>query len=96
MKYILKKIQNNMEAATFAEAGEWDTAREGAPDTELSREANWVNRLFMAIIFAESGLHDDALGLMKPARVRSGDYGSVIANDLGLKGVQLIYGTVSI
>jgi hypothetical protein len=89
MKNILRKFQETMMAATFAEAGEWDTAREMTPDTELSREPTWLNRIFMAITFAESGLHDEAI------RGNRG-FNSAIAEDLGLQGVRLMYGTVSI
>jgi hypothetical protein len=67
MKNILRKFQETMMAATFAEAGEWDTAREMAPVTELSRDPTWLNRIFMAITFAESGLHDEAIRFMRPA-----------------------------
>jgi hypothetical protein len=96
MKDILKKFQKIMMAATFAEAGEWDTAREMTPDIELSREPNWLNRLFIAITYAESGLQDEAVRFMEPVRVKSRSYSSAITKDLGLKGVQLMYGTVSI
>ena len=39
MKNFFYKFPKNMMAATFAEAGEWDTAREMTPVAELSREA---------------------------------------------------------
>ena len=96
MQDILKKFQKPMMAAAFAEAGEWDTAREMTPDIELSQEPNWLNRLFITITFAESGLQNEALLFMAPACVGSRFYSSAITKDLGLKGVQLMYGTVSI
>jgi hypothetical protein len=96
MKDILIKFQKTMMAATYAEAGEWDTAREMTPEIELSQEPNWLNRLFTAITFAESGLHDEAVRYMEPVRVRNRGYSSPITKELGLKGVQLMYGTVSI
>jgi len=145
MKNSLKKFQENMMAAVFAEAGEWDTAREMAPEVELPKEISWLDRVFAAITFAESDLHDEAirnleLGLaekrlaarktvrspktlhqttwldriftaitfaesdlhleairiLEPGVVRNRGFNSTLANELGLKGVQLIYGTVSI
>ena len=96
MKNLLNKFQKNMLAATFAEAGEWDTAREMAPATKLSREPTWLNRIFMAVTFAESGLYDEAIRFMGPASGRNRGFNSAIAEDLGLHGVRLMYGTVSI
>lgn len=96
MKNILRKFQETMMAATFAEAGEWDTAREMTPDIELSREPTWLNRIFMAITFAESGLHDEAIRFMGPAAGGNRGFNSAIAEDLGLHGIRLVYGTVSI
>ena len=83
-------------AAAFAEAGEWDTAREMTPEIELSQEPNWLNRLFTAITFAESWLHDEVGRDSEPLRVRNRGYSSPITKELGLKGVQLMYGTISI
>ena len=96
MKNILRKFQETMMAATFAEAGEWDTAREMTPVTELSREPTWLNRIFMAITFAESGLHNEAIRLMGPAAAGNRGFNSAIAEELGLQGIRLVYGTVSI
>ncbi|MCK5230394.1 MAG: hypothetical protein KAR13_09025 [Desulfobulbaceae bacterium] len=48
MKKILKKFQDFMVAATFVEAGEWDTGGEIVPDIELSRELTWADKIFMA------------------------------------------------
>jgi hypothetical protein len=96
MKNIVRKFQETMMAATFAEAGEWDTAREMTPVTELSREPTWLNRIFMAITFAESGLHDEAIRFMGPAAGGNRGFNSAIAEDLGLHGIRLVYGTVSI
>jgi len=96
MKNLLKKFQKYMLAATFAEAGEWDTARNMAPAIELSREPTWLNRIFMAVTFAESGLHDEAIHFLGPASGRNRGFNSAIAEDWGLHGVRLMYGTVSI
>ena len=96
MKNILEKFQNIMMAAAFAEAGEWDTARKMTPVSELSRELTWVDRIFMAVTFAERGLHDEAMPFLNPAGRGNRGFNSAIADNLGLKGVRLIYGTVSI
>jgi len=96
MRNMLNKFQKTMAAATFAEAGEWDTAREMTPDLELPREQTWLNRLFTAITFAESGLHNDAVRFLEPASGRNRGFNSVLAENLGLRGIQLTYGTVAI
>lgn len=96
MKHILTTFQKIMAAATFAEAGEWDTAREMTPDLELTREPTRLNKIFMAITFAESGLHDEAIGFLEPVRDSNRGFNSVVAESLGLQGVQLMYGTVTI
>lgn len=96
MKDIMRKFQKNMAAATFAEAGEWDTAKEMAPEIELSKEATWLDKIFTAITFAESGLHDVAIHTLEPAIARNRGFNSALADDLGLSGIQLMYGTVSI
>ena len=85
-----------MAAAAFAEAGEWDTARELTPETELSREPTWLNKVFMAVTFAESGLYDEAVRYLGPAVFGKNDFNGELAANLGLKGVRLMYGTVSI
>lgn len=96
MNNTLRKFQETMMAATFAEAGEWETARRMAPDTELSRKSSWVDKIFTAVTFAEYGLHNDAIDILEPARRHNRGFNSVIAENLGLQGVQLTYGTVSI
>jgi len=96
MKKFIHKFQNTMISATFAEAGEWDSAREMAPETHLSRQPSWLNKVFMAITFAESGMRDEALNFLEPARTGNRGFNSATLNDIGLKGIQLAYGTVSI
>ena len=96
MKNLLSKFQKNMVAATFAEAGEWDTAREMTPITKLSREPTRLNRFFMAITFAESGLRTDAIRILEPVGHKNRGFNSAIAVDFGLPGVRLMYGTVSL
>ncbi len=95
MKNLITKFQKIMAAAAFAEAGEWNTAREMTPEIEIAREPVWLNKVFTAITFAEAGLHDEALFFLEPAAAVK-NRSATLAADLGLKGVQLIYGTVSI
>jgi hypothetical protein len=96
MKQAIRNFQKNMMAAAFAEAGEWVTARNLAPQAALTREPAWWQRIFVAVTFAEANLHAEATGMLQPARVRHREPATAIAEGLGLKGVQLRYGTVSI
>ena len=96
MKNFSNKFQKIMMATTFAEAGEWDTAREMTPAVALSRQPTWLNRVFMAVTFAESGLHNEALHIMGKVAGNNRGFNSVIAEELGLRGVRLMYGTVTI
>ena len=96
MKNIITKFQKIMMAAAFAEAGEWNTARELTPDVELSGEPIWLSKIFMAVAFAESGLHNEARGFLEPVVADNREFNSRIMEELGLKGVRLMYGTVSI
>jgi hypothetical protein len=96
MKHIIKKFQEIMSAATFAEAGEWDTAMEMIPETPLSRQPSWLSKIFMAVTFAESGMHSEALYFLEPAGTEKRNFNARIMEELGLKGVRLLYGTVSI
>ena len=51
-------------AITFAEAGEWETARSFMPSIRQSKVAAWFQNLCMAVTFAEHGLHDEAVRLV--------------------------------
>ena len=95
MKNFFNTFQKIMMAATFAEAGEWNTAREMTPTVKLSREPSWLDKIFLAVTFAESGLHDEALLFTRKTAGKRG-FNAATAEDLGLRGVRLIYGTVSI
>jgi len=96
MNNLMDKFQKNMVAATFAEAGEWDTAKKIAPVTKLSKEPTLLNKIFMAVIFAEAGVYDEAIRLMGPKTERNRGFNSAVAEDLGLHGIRLTYGTVII
>lgn len=96
MKNIINSFQKIMLAATFAEAGEWNTAREMTPDVELSKEPTWLDRIFMAVTFAESGLRNDAIRFLELVEYTNRGFNSTAAHDLGLHGIRLTYGTVTI
>ena len=53
--------KNWMSAITFAEAGEWATAREMMPDGMVNKKISWFSSIFMAVAFAENDMRDDAL-----------------------------------
>ena len=67
MKQTMEQYKDWWIAVAFAEAGEWDTAREMIPDSEPKTETGWLGRIFAAVAFAEEGLHDEAL------RIAGGD-----------------------
>ena len=65
------------------------------PEVKLSRKLTWLDRIFAAITFAESGLHNEAVCQLEPVVAKS-KYATTFADELGLGGVKLIYGTISI
>lgn len=101
MKKWMETIEKTFAAASFAEAGEHDTALELA-----GIKPNWgiVNRLskawensFVAVAFAEEGCVDRALELLgaKPAR-REVQSLEIFLRDVGLQGVRVRYGLVMV
>lgn len=79
-----------MNAVTFAEAGEWETARAMIPLPKKSTWAALLEQAFMAVAFAEEGLHEEARRLMggsrqPPARIRS------FLESIGLENARLSY-----
>ena len=60
MMGILDRFSCWMDAITFAEAGEWETARQMMPPAINRMDSiSWFERTFMAVAFAEEGLHKD-------------------------------------
>lgn len=96
MKRTIKKFQDYMTAAAYAEAGEWDTARKLIPENILSNKMTWLDRVFAAVTFAEAGLQNEAVRILTPTADRGRKMHTFNPEDLGLKGVRLLYGTVSI
>ncbi|MBI5559280.1 MAG: hypothetical protein HY885_16780 [Deltaproteobacteria bacterium] len=61
MNYQSDSPKSWMMAATFAEAGEWDTALTMIPAARPAKETNRFFKLFAAVAFAEEGMHEEAL-----------------------------------
>lgn len=87
----LNTFQQWMTAITFAEAGEWESARLMTPVSIRTRAINTFQKIFMAVAFAEEGLHSEAIGLAEGL-----SFQSPCANDffqsLGLGGIRMTYG----
>lgn len=71
----MKNESNNerswMGAVTFAEAGEWETARAMTPLPRKSRWAEFFEQTMMAVAFAEEGLPEEAkrlAGMKRPQK----------------------------
>ena len=97
MKRIMDRFNCWMNAITFAEAGEWETARQMMPPAIKkpdARRLSWFERTFMAVAFAEEGLHDEAIEIMKTQKV-AGHVSDDVMETLGLNGIRLTYGVVS-
>ena len=87
----LTRFQKWMTAITFAEAGEWETARNMVPVGMPGRAINQFQKIFMAAAFAEEGLHAEAIALAErpDSRVPSADE---FLQSLGLGGIRMTYG----
>ncbi|MCK5340243.1 MAG: hypothetical protein KAJ60_04165 [Desulfobulbaceae bacterium] len=92
MKLRVNKLISWAMAATFAEAGEWDTARKMIPEHEPNRKTSWFFRNFSAVAFAEEGMHDEARQMVAGERKHFLDD----LAGLGLGKVHLRYGTVCV
>lgn len=90
MKITTDKNRNWMTAITFAEAGEWDTAREMMPVSRPNSKISWLQRIFMAVAFAEEGLHQEALHFLDGHSVQH--IRNSFLDTIGLSGVRVTYG----
>jgi len=93
MKNGKNNERNWMDAVTFAEAGEWETAISMTPLPTKSKWAQFFEQIFMAVAFAEEGLHEEALllaGMKKqaPKRIES------FLDSIGLRNVKMTYGVL--
>jgi cellobiose-specific phosphotransferase system component IIA len=87
MKRLLKKIEGAMAAVAFAEAGEFETAREimrEQPDAAQSpgiADSTTIDDLIsMAITFAEAGEYEKAKEILKEAEDRFGQFKEKISH----------------
>ena len=68
MKSLIKKLENIYSAAAYAEAGEFDTAKQIMNEVRTEKRVRKVSRLervMMAVTFAEAGEHDTAIEIMR-------------------------------
>jgi hypothetical protein len=87
----LNTFQKWMTAITFAEAGEWETARTMVPVAIRSRAINKFQKIFMAAAFAEAGLHAEAITLAEGLNPQSPNENDFL-HSLGLGGIRMTYG----
>ena len=92
MKTTTNNNRSWLTAITFAEAGEWETAREMMPPpAPRNKLLELLEKTFMAVTFAEECMHDEARCYMnKPLQTakRAGNF----LDSVGLRGVRLTYG----
>ncbi len=83
-------------AVTFAEAGEWETARRYAPPAGRGRAWAWIERHLVAAALAEEALHDEARRIAGGGDGRAGP-GRDDALDalLRARGVRMSFGVLS-
>jgi len=91
MKTERENERSWMVAVTFAEAGEWETARRMTPLPSKSRWSQFWEQTFMAVAFAEEGMPEEAMRLVGakeqlPKRI------STFLDSIGLRDVKMAYG----
>ncbi len=97
MKNLTNENRNWAVAAAFAEAGEWDTAREMIPEGNVqSNEVGWLQRIFVAITFAEADMAEEAVAMMYPETAPVGRRQVSFEEELGLKGAYITLGVVAL
>jgi len=87
----LNTFQKWMTAITFAEAGEWETAKRMAPISIRSRAINQFQKIFMAVAFAEEGLHAEAVSLAECPSLQTPSADDFLQS-LGMGGIRMTYG----
>ncbi len=68
MKNLIRKLENIYSAAAYAEAGEFDTAKQIMNEVRTEKRVRKISRLervMMAITFAEANEHDTAIEIMR-------------------------------
>lgn len=95
MKTTKTKNQSWTTAITFAEAGEWETARSFMPVSRRNPVLAWFENMCMAVAFAEEGMQNEAVRLMN-AKEREALCRQVNFLELcGLGNVKCTYGVLS-
>lgn len=90
-----EKYRGWMLAVTFAEAGEWEAARAMIPDPAVQqKKVGYLERLFMAVAFAEEGMPEEALRIMEGRQGRPKGMGDFL-DAIGLRGVPVTYAVLS-
>lgn len=96
MKQIFDKFSSWMNAVTFAEAGEFETARQMMPEAQKGTAMlTQFDKLFTAVTFAEAGLHEEAIDMLKVTAPENSGQADFLET-IGLKGIRITYGTMSI
>jgi hypothetical protein len=84
-----------MIAVTFAEAGEWETARVYAPPRGRGRLGAWIEGHLLAAALAEEGVRDEALRLVGAVRARPQPDRDALDALLRARGVRMFSGVLS-
>jgi hypothetical protein len=94
MNTYQEKYRGWMMAVTFAEAGEWDTARAMIPRTAQKKKLTFLERAFMAVAFAEGGMADEAIRIMEDRPPQLHGIGDFL-DAIGLRGVPVTYAVLA-
>ena len=68
LQNLMKRFESGMVAAAYAEAGEFDTAKQIMNEVRTEKRVGKVSRLervMMAITFAEANEHDTAIEIIR-------------------------------
>ncbi|MCL7487609.1 MAG: hypothetical protein M8357_05485 [Desulfobulbaceae bacterium] len=90
------KYRGWMMAVTFDEAGEWEVAREMIPPSTPKSRLGYLQKAFMAVAFAEGGLHEEAIRIMDEQPRRHHHSIEDFLEATGLRGVSVTYAVVSV
>ena len=107
MKSLRKSLENLMNAVTFAEANEHETALKLLGHKTIRKKSPSVDDLLTAISFAEAGLPDTAMEFLEETRSREKEIclelpgakiwtGSIPVEDTPLAGVKIWSGMVTV
>lgn len=91
MKNRNNRAQSWMNAITFAEAGEWETAISLIPPPVRSKLAHFLELTFMAVAFAEEGLHTEARFLTERKNQPAARINGFLTS-IGLQNAKFTYG----